>query len=173
MGPRTHLGAGLYGTAYKDWDDSLAHNKRHDNLELDGDRINRKLVFIGIGDLGYAQTVQDAAVGKHRYNFHDTDPRPWTAPELTTEKAFEGSDGQKYITNWTKSTNVYAMGWLIREICGDFFIDVSRKEKLEYDREKWQNQLMVDPKICMRPIESTKRAAKHPDGPRDIKENKW
>ncbi|KAL3688254.1 hypothetical protein R1sor_014563 [Riccia sorocarpa] len=81
------------------------------------------------------------------------------------------------------------MGWLIREICGDFFIDMSREEKLEYDREKWAmgypttsepphqthrlHQLMVDPTICMRPIESTKRAAKHPDGPRDIKENKW
>ncbi|KAL3675863.1 hypothetical protein R1sor_025811 [Riccia sorocarpa] len=141
--------------------------------------------------------------------------------ELTVEKAFTGEDGKQYITYWTKSTDVFAMGWLIREICGDFFIDMSREEKLEYDREKWAmgypttseppyqthrlrlkealdamvylnisslrdhrktaeywahyfiDQLMVDPTICMRPIESTKRAAKHPDGPRDIKENKW
>ncbi|KAL3687762.1 hypothetical protein R1sor_014071 [Riccia sorocarpa] len=112
------------------------------------------------------------------------------------------------------------MWWLIREICGDFFIDMSREEKLEYDREKWAmgypttsepphqthrfrlkealdamvylnisslrdhrktaeywahyfiDQLMVDPMICMRSIESTKRAAKHHDGPRDIKEIK-
>ncbi|KAL3697462.1 hypothetical protein R1sor_011538 [Riccia sorocarpa] len=161
-----------------DWDDKQAHNKRHDNLETDGDRINHKLVFVGIGDLGYAQTTQDAAAGKRRYNHLD-------------------------------------------KICGDFFIDMSREEKLEYDREKWAmgypttsepphqthrlrlkealdamvylnisslrdhrktaeywahyfiDQLMVDPTICMRPIESTKRAAKHPDGPRDIKENKW
>ncbi|KAL3689452.1 hypothetical protein R1sor_015761 [Riccia sorocarpa] len=148
-------------------------------------------------------------------------PQKWTAPELTVEKAFTGEDGKQYITYWTKSTDVFAMGWLIREICGDFFIDMSREEKLEYDREKWAmgypttsepphqthrlrlkealdamvylnisslrdhrktveywaryfiDQLMVDPTICMRPIESTKRAAKHPDGPRDIKENKW
>ncbi|KAL3685559.1 hypothetical protein R1sor_003581 [Riccia sorocarpa] len=194
---------------------------KHDNLETVGDRINRKLVFVGIGDLGYAQTTQDAAAGKHRYNHLDKAPQKWTAPELTVEKAYTGDDGNQYITYWTKSTDVFAMGWLIREICGDFFIDMSREEKLEYDREKWDmgypttskpphqthrlrlkealdamvylnisslrdhhktaeywahyfiDQLMVDPTICMRPIESTKRAAKHPDGPRDIKKNKW
>ncbi|KAL3675410.1 hypothetical protein R1sor_025358 [Riccia sorocarpa] len=196
---------------------------KHGNLESDGDRINRKLVFVGIGDLGYAQTTQDAATGKRRYNQLDKEPRKWTAPELTIEKAYIGDDGTQYLTNWTKSTDVFAMGWLIREICGDFFIDMSREEKLEYDREKWAmgypttselphqthrlrlkealdamvylnisslrdkqktaeywthyfiDQLMVVPTICMRPIESTKRAAKHPDGPRDIKENvnKW
>ncbi|KAL3694677.1 hypothetical protein R1sor_008328 [Riccia sorocarpa] len=127
----------------------------------------------------------EAAAGK-RYNHLDKVPQKWTAPELTIEKAYTGDDGKQYITYWTKS-NVFAMGWLIREICGDFFIDMSREEKLEYDREKWAmgypttseppikhiDFLMVDPTICMRPIESTKRAAKHPDGPRDIKENKW
>ncbi|KAL3678544.1 hypothetical protein R1sor_021500 [Riccia sorocarpa] len=207
MVPRTRLGAGLYVTQRYTMsnarDEMLkklfaftvnhptvqAHNKRHDNLETDEDRINRKLVFV--------------------------------APELTVEKAFTGEDRKQYITYWTKSTDVFAMGWLIREICGDFFIDMSREEKLEYDWEKWAmgypttsepphqthrlrlkealdamvylnisslrdhrktaeywahyfiDQLMVDPTICMRPIESTKRAAKHPDGPRDIKENKW
>ncbi|KAL3699119.1 hypothetical protein R1sor_017141 [Riccia sorocarpa] len=167
------------------------------------------------------QTRQDAAAGKRRYNHLDKVPRKWTAPELTVEKAYTGDDGKQYITYWTKSTDVFAMGWLIREICGDFFIDMSREEKLEYDREKWAmgypttsepphqthrlclkealdamiylnisslrdhrktaeywahyfiDQLMVHPTICMRRIESTKRAAKHPDGPRDIKENKW
>ncbi|KAL3680689.1 hypothetical protein R1sor_023645 [Riccia sorocarpa] len=204
-----------------DWNDKQAHNKRHDNLDSDGDKINRKLVFVGIGDLGYAQTTQDATAGKRRYNHLDKVPQKWTAPELTVEKAYTGDDGKQYITYWTKSTDVFAMGWLIREICGDFFIDMSREEKLEYDREKWAmrypttsepphqthrlrlkealdamvylnilslrdhrktaeywvhyfiDQLMVDSTICMRPIESTKRAAKHPDGPRDIKENKW
>ncbi|KAL3691810.1 hypothetical protein R1sor_005461 [Riccia sorocarpa] len=162
---------------------------KHDNLDSDGDRINHKLVFVGIGDLGYAQTTQDAAARKRRYNHLDKVPQKWTAPELTVEKAYTGDDGKQYITYWMKSTYVFAMGWLIREICGDFFIDMSREEKLEYDREKWAmgypttsepphqthrlHQLMVDPTICMRPIESTKRAAKHPDGPRDIKENKW
>ncbi|KAL3686345.1 hypothetical protein R1sor_008919 [Riccia sorocarpa] len=110
---------------------------KHDNLESDGDKINRKLVFVGIGDLGYAQTTQDAAAGKRRYNHLDKVPRKWTAPELTVEKAYTGDDGKQYITYWTKSTDAFAMGWLIREICGDFFIDMSREEKLEYDRKKW------------------------------------
>ncbi|KAL2632913.1 hypothetical protein R1flu_004392 [Riccia fluitans] len=43
-----------------DWDDTQNHMRRHDNPENDGDRITRKLVFVGIGDLGYAQTIQDA-----------------------------------------------------------------------------------------------------------------
>ncbi|KAL3698525.1 hypothetical protein R1sor_012601 [Riccia sorocarpa] len=200
MVPRTRLGAGLYGTVYKVGvvDSSL------------------------VADLGSHDVVfYDAAVGKRRYNHLDKEPQKWTAPELTEEKAYTGEDGKQYITYWTKSTDLFAMGWLIREICGDFFIDMSREEKLEYDREKWAmgypttsepphqthrlrlkealdamvylnisslrdhrktaeywahyfiDQLMIDPTICMRPIESTKRAAKHPDGRRDIKENKW
>ncbi|KAL3688269.1 hypothetical protein R1sor_014578 [Riccia sorocarpa] len=199
--------AGPYGTVYK----------------------NGVVVSSLVADLGSHEVVfyvtkllnDDAAVGKRRYNHLDKAPQKWTAPELTEEKAYTGDERKQYITYWTKSTDVFAMGWLIKEICGDFFIDMSREEKLEYDREKWAmgypttseplhqtyrlrlkealdamvylnisslrdhrktaeywahyfiDQLMVDPTICMRPIESTKRAAKHPDGPRDIKENKW
>ncbi|KAL3694483.1 hypothetical protein R1sor_008134 [Riccia sorocarpa] len=47
------------------------------------------------------------------------------------------------------------------------------RKTAEYWAHYFIDQLMVDPTICMRPIESTKRAAKHPDRPRDIKENKW
>ncbi|KAL3681809.1 hypothetical protein R1sor_024765 [Riccia sorocarpa] len=47
------------------------------------------------------------------------------------------------------------------------------RKTAEYWAHYFIDQLMVDHTICMRPIESTKRAAKHPDGPRDIKENKW
>ncbi|KAL3676553.1 hypothetical protein R1sor_026501 [Riccia sorocarpa] len=180
MVPRTRLGAGLYGTVYK---------------------------------VGALDSSLVADLGSHEVVF--------LSPELTVEKAYTGDDGQQYLTNWTKSTYVFAMGWLIRDICSDFFIDMSREEKLKYDREKWAmgypttsepshqthrlrlneamdamvylnisslrdhrktaeywahyfiDQVMFDPTICMRPIESTKRAAKHPDGPRDIKENKW
>ncbi|KAL3694230.1 hypothetical protein R1sor_007881 [Riccia sorocarpa] len=166
-----------------DWDDKQAHNKRHDNLETDGDRINRKLVFAGIGDLGYAQTTQDVAAEKRRYNHLDKVPQKWTAPELTVEKAFTGEDGKQYIIYWTKSTDVFAMGWSIRQICGDFFIDMSREEKLEYDREKWAmgypttsepphqtHRLRL--KEALDAMSPQKRAAKHPDGPKDIKENK-
>ncbi|KAL3683148.1 hypothetical protein R1sor_001170 [Riccia sorocarpa] len=172
-----------------DWDDKQAHNKRHDNLETDGDRINRKLVFVGIGDLGYDQTTQDAAAGKRRYNHLDKVPQKWTAPELIVEKAFTGEDGKQYITYWTKSTDVFAMGWLIREICGDFFIHMSREEKLEYDREKWAigypttsepphqtHQLRLkealDAMVYLNISSLRDHPAKHHDGPRDIKENK-
>ncbi|KAL2632912.1 hypothetical protein R1flu_004391 [Riccia fluitans] len=137
--------------------------------------------------------------------------------------AYTNSMGEKYVTNWTKSLDVFAMGWLIRQICGDFFTDISKDEMVRYDEEKWKmgfplnttlphethkaclyealdamlhrdisknylqdkrktaewwahyfkDQLMVDPIVCMWSIESKPLAKSHPDGPRDVMEDRW
>ncbi|KAL2644162.1 hypothetical protein R1flu_011749 [Riccia fluitans] len=61
-----------------------------------------------------------------------------TVPELTNKMAYTNSEGGKYVTNFTKSTDFFAMGWLIKQICGDFFTDMSHDEIVRYDEEKWK-----------------------------------
>ncbi|KAL2624184.1 hypothetical protein R1flu_008429 [Riccia fluitans] len=230
---RCRLNAGMYGTVFKVGvleptlaSDLGAHDVvfiRHDNAANDGARITRKLVFVGISDLGYAQTIQDALQGVRRYDPKQENPWQWIAPELTEKMAFHNSNGEKYFTTFIQSTDLFAMGWLLKQICGNFFTDMSKDEKERYDEEKWKmgfprnrapphrthrdqlqealdamlhrdisrnyqrherktaeywanffkEQLMVDPTICMRPIESKPLAKHHPDGPRDLYEDKW
>ncbi|KAL2610169.1 hypothetical protein R1flu_028742 [Riccia fluitans] len=109
-----HFGNVLVHFPLWDRDDIQYHNKRHDNPENDGAQITHKLVFVGIGDLGYAQTVQDALQGVRRYNYKEENPRPWTTPKLTNKMAYTNSKGEKYVMNFTKSTNLFAMEWLIK-----------------------------------------------------------
>ncbi|KAL2624076.1 hypothetical protein R1flu_008321 [Riccia fluitans] len=52
-----HFGNVLVHFPLWDWDDKGLHNRRHDNFANDGARITRKLVFVGISDLGYVQTI--------------------------------------------------------------------------------------------------------------------
>ncbi|KAL3702557.1 hypothetical protein R1sor_020579 [Riccia sorocarpa] len=141
-------------------------------------RIIRKLVFVGIGDLGWAQTKDQA------------------------------------------DKDIYAMGYILENLCGDFFSDMTLRERSAYDDEMFakgfptgaslphvvhgqrlrealdtmttvnianridhrrttahwetyfQEQLMVDPLVCQRPPETKPRQKKHPDGPREIEKHK-
>ncbi|KAL3685525.1 hypothetical protein R1sor_003547 [Riccia sorocarpa] len=156
-----------------DWDDKQAHNKRHDNLETNGDRINRKLVFVGIGDLGYAQTTQDAAAGKRREICGDF------FIDMSREEKLE-YDQRKWAMGYPTTSEPPHQTHRLRlkeALDAMVYLNISslrdHRKTAEYWAHYFIDQLMVDPTICMRPIESTKRAAKHPDGPRDIKENKW
>ncbi|KAL3688264.1 hypothetical protein R1sor_014573 [Riccia sorocarpa] len=104
-------------------------------------RIIRKLVFVGIGDLGWAQTKDQA------------------------------------------DNDIYAMGYILENLCGDFFSDMTPRERSAYDDEMFakgfptgaslpHEQLMVDPLVCQRPPETKPRQKKHPDGPREIGKDK-
>ncbi|KAL3692345.1 hypothetical protein R1sor_005996 [Riccia sorocarpa] len=99
-------------------------------------RIIRKLVFVGIGDLGWAQTKDQAEKGQFKpYPVGDRDPRAWVAPELTREKACPDWRGRKYITFFSESTDICAMGYILENLCGDFFSDMTPRERSAYDDE--------------------------------------
>ncbi|KAL3700710.1 hypothetical protein R1sor_018732 [Riccia sorocarpa] len=193
-----------------DWDDRVdKERERHDNFpNADLPAINRKLVFVGIGDLGWAQREGDT--GKHvlAYPAQERNPHDWIAPELTVRMAKMDRKGQKYVTKFT------------HDLCGDYFSDMTPREQAAYDQEKFakgfpsgsslphvahgmrlrealeqmtaadianhhdyretarhwvtyfQDQLIVDPLVCQRPLESKPRAKKHPEGPREIGKDK-
>ncbi|KAL3683457.1 hypothetical protein R1sor_001479 [Riccia sorocarpa] len=169
-----------------DWNDMLKESDRHNNKDIDpeGPRIIRKLVFVGIGDLGWAQTKDQTEKGQFKpYPVGDRDPRAWVAPELTREKACPDWRGRKYITFFSESTDIYAMGYILENLCRDFFSDMTPRERSAYDDEMFakgfltgaslpHEQLMVDPLVCQRPPETKPRQKKHPDGPREIGKDK-
>ncbi|KAL2623776.1 hypothetical protein R1flu_008021 [Riccia fluitans] len=121
-----------------DWDDKGLHNRIHDNAANDGARITRKLVFVGISDLRYAQTIQDALQGIRCYDPKQENPRQWIAPELTEKMAFHNSNDEKYVTTFIQSIDLFAMGWLLKQICGNFSTNMSKDKKERYDEEKWK-----------------------------------
>ncbi|KAL3687435.1 hypothetical protein R1sor_013744 [Riccia sorocarpa] len=54
--------------------------------------------------------------------------------------------------------------------------DIANRHDYRMTARYWvtyfQNQLMIDPLVCQRPLESKPRAKKHPDGPREIGKDK-
>ncbi|KAL3697815.1 hypothetical protein R1sor_011891 [Riccia sorocarpa] len=69
------------------------------------------------------------------YPVGDRDPRAWVAPELTREKACPDWRGRKYITFFSESTDIYAMGYILENLCGDLFSDMTPRERSTYDDE--------------------------------------
>ncbi|KAL3689747.1 hypothetical protein R1sor_016056 [Riccia sorocarpa] len=122
-----------------DWDDRTPIRERHDNFSnVDLPAINRKLVFVGTGDLGWAQREGDTGRHVHAYPSQEKNPREWIAPELTNKMAKMDRRGHnyKYVTKFTQSTDIFTMGYILQRLCGDFFSDMTPKEEAAYDQEK-------------------------------------
>ncbi|KAL3686346.1 hypothetical protein R1sor_008920 [Riccia sorocarpa] len=82
---------------------------------------------------GHAEAAEN---GKFKpYPVGDRDPRVWVAPELTREKACPDWRGCKYITIFSESTYIYDMGYILENLCGDFFSDMTPRERSVYDDE--------------------------------------
>ncbi|KAL3694450.1 hypothetical protein R1sor_008101 [Riccia sorocarpa] len=77
------------------------------------------------------------------YHVGDENPRRWIALELNQKLAIEDEDGKKYITKSSQESDIYALGWLIREMCGDFFTDMTNEEKHEYNRAVYTTGLHI------------------------------
>ncbi|KAL3690498.1 hypothetical protein R1sor_016807 [Riccia sorocarpa] len=80
-------------------------------------------------------TKDQAKEGMRLYHVGNLDPHAWVAPELTREKACPDLRGRKYITCFTEATDIYAMGYVLRNLCGDFFSDMTPSQRSTYDDE--------------------------------------
>ncbi|KAL3697305.1 hypothetical protein R1sor_011381 [Riccia sorocarpa] len=85
--------------------------------------------------ISHPATKDQAKEGRRLYPVGNLDPHAWVAPELTREKACPDWRGRKYITCFTESTDIYAMGYVLRNLCGDFFSDKTPRERSTYDDE--------------------------------------
>ncbi|KAL3687307.1 hypothetical protein R1sor_013616 [Riccia sorocarpa] len=83
----------------------------------------------------HLNTKDQTKEGRKSYPVGDPDPRAWVAPELTREEACPDWRGRKYIVCFTESTDIYAMGYVLWDLCGDFFSDMTPREISAYGDE--------------------------------------
>ncbi|KAL3686461.1 hypothetical protein R1sor_009035 [Riccia sorocarpa] len=160
-----------------DWDKtkSRADFGRDNENRLLSPLIRRSMVFVEIGDLGWAQSFEEVQKDFDPYPVGDENPRRWIAPKLNPKLAIDDEDKKKYMTKFSQESDIYTLGWLIREMCGDFFTDMTDEKKREYNRAVYTRCLHIpnaaevhDHVMCARPIEYGPRAKVHPDGPQKV-----
>ncbi|KAL3690738.1 hypothetical protein R1sor_004389 [Riccia sorocarpa] len=128
-----------------DWDEtkSRADSGRDNENRPLSPLIRRSMVFVGIGDLGWVQGFEEAQKDFDPYPVSDPNPRKWIAPELNPKLAIADEDGNKFMTKFSQESDIYALGWLIREMCGDFFTDMTDEEKREYNQAVYTRGLHI------------------------------
>ncbi|KAL3679972.1 hypothetical protein R1sor_022928 [Riccia sorocarpa] len=85
-------------------------------------------------DIHWQNTFEEVQKDFDPYPVSDPNPRRWIAPKLHPRLAIDDEDGNKYMTKFSQESDIYALGWLIREMCGDFFTDMTDEEKHEYNQ---------------------------------------
>ncbi|KAL3691787.1 hypothetical protein R1sor_005438 [Riccia sorocarpa] len=128
-----------------DWDEmkSRADSGRDNENRPLSPLIRRSMVFVGIGDLGWAQSFKEAQKDFDPYPVSDPNPKKWIAPELNPKLAIADEDRNKFMTKFSQESDIYALGWLIREMCGDFFTDMTNEEKREYNQAVYTRGLHI------------------------------
>ncbi|KAL3681713.1 hypothetical protein R1sor_024669 [Riccia sorocarpa] len=94
-----------------DWDEtkSRADSGRDNENRPLSPLIKRSMVFVGIGDLGWAQTFEEVQKDFDPYPMSDPNPRRWIAPELHPRLAIDDEDGNKYMTKFSQESDIYAL----------------------------------------------------------------
>ncbi|KAL3688549.1 hypothetical protein R1sor_014858 [Riccia sorocarpa] len=98
--------------------------------------IGRMFFYIflhGIGTRRSRELTLEETMRTDRYRPSSDVPWRWIAPELNPKLAIDDEDGKKYMTKFSQESDIYDLGWLIREMCGDFFTDMTDEEKHEYN----------------------------------------
>ncbi|KAL3701584.1 hypothetical protein R1sor_019606 [Riccia sorocarpa] len=128
-----------------DWDEtkSRADSGRDNENRPLSPLIKRSMVFVGISDLGWAHSFEEVQKDFDPYPVSDPNPQKWIALELHPKLALDDEDGKKYMTKFSQESDIYALGWLIREMCGDFFTDMTDEEKREYNRAVYTRGLHI------------------------------
>ncbi|KAL3676795.1 hypothetical protein R1sor_026743 [Riccia sorocarpa] len=70
----------------------------------------RSMVFVGIGDLGWAQNFEEVQKDFEPYPVSDENPKRWIAPELNPKLAIADENGKKYMTKFSQESDIYALG---------------------------------------------------------------
>ncbi|KAL3679667.1 hypothetical protein R1sor_022623 [Riccia sorocarpa] len=128
-----------------DWDEtkSRADSGRDNENRPLSPLIRRSMIFVGIGDLGWAQSFEEVQKDFDPYHMSDPNPQKWIALELHPKLALDDEDGKKYMTKFSQESDIYALGWLIRKMCGDFFTNMTDEEKREYNRAVYTRCLHI------------------------------
>ncbi|KAL3696081.1 hypothetical protein R1sor_010157 [Riccia sorocarpa] len=128
-----------------DWDKtkSRADSGRDNENRPLSPLIRRSMVFVGIGDLGWALSFEEAQKDFDPYPVSDPNPKKWIAPQLNPKLVIADEDGNKFMTKFSQESDIYALGWLIREMCGDFFTDMTDEEKREYNQAVYTRGLHI------------------------------
>ncbi|KAL3693130.1 hypothetical protein R1sor_006781 [Riccia sorocarpa] len=99
----------------------------------------RSLVFAALGDLGMAQQVHVAAsINGRKYPRVPKKERDWIAPELVDSKIQKLAARNIHIHpvyEYNKATDVYVLGVLTHQVCGDFFTDMTMPERIAYNKK--------------------------------------
>ncbi|KAL3682573.1 hypothetical protein R1sor_000595 [Riccia sorocarpa] len=99
----------------------------------------RSLVFAALGDLGMAQQVHVvASVNGRKYPRMPKKERDWIASELVDSKIEKLAARNIHIRpvyEYNKATDVYALGVLTHQVCGDFFTDMTMPERIAYNKK--------------------------------------
>ncbi|KAL3687590.1 hypothetical protein R1sor_013899 [Riccia sorocarpa] len=121
------------------WDWNQTKNRADSEKDKDNKPLKpviiRSLVFVGIGDLGKAQTLKEVAKDFDPYPVNDKKFRPWITPELNIYKAKKIDAEIPFITKLSPESDIFALGWLIKELCRDYFTDMTDEESREYNRD--------------------------------------
>ncbi|KAL3693262.1 hypothetical protein R1sor_006913 [Riccia sorocarpa] len=128
-----------------DWDETKLRadsGRDNENRPL-SPLIRRSMVFVGIGDLGWAQSFEEAQKDFDPYPVSDPNPRKWIALELNQKLAIAHENGNKFMMKFSQESDIYALGWLIREMCGDFFTGMTDEEEREYNQAVYTRGLHI------------------------------
>ncbi|KAL3701993.1 hypothetical protein R1sor_020015 [Riccia sorocarpa] len=121
------------------WDWNQTKNRADSGKDKDNKPLKPviicSLVFVGIGNLGRAQSFEEVAKDFDPYPVHDKKFRPWIAPELNIHKAKKIDVENPFITKYSQESDIFALGWLIRELCRDYFTYKTDEERREYNRD--------------------------------------
>ncbi|KAL3678935.1 hypothetical protein R1sor_021891 [Riccia sorocarpa] len=153
-----------------DWDEtkSRADSGRDNENRPLSPLIRRSMVFVGIGDLGWAQTFEEVQ--------KEFDPYLMCGDFFT-----DMTDEEKHEYNQAVNTRglhilnaAEVHGRVLREglekmtwkkICHPYR---NQRRTMDYWAHYFNEQLFIDPVTCARPIEYDPRAKVHPDGPHKV-----
>ncbi|KAL3679656.1 hypothetical protein R1sor_022612 [Riccia sorocarpa] len=163
------------------WDWNQTKNRADSGKDKDNKPLKpviiRSLVFVGIGDLGRAQSFEEVAKDFDPYPVHDKKFRPELCGDYFTDMTDEerreyNRDARDKGLPYSDAADVHArrlkealdlMTWeKIRSPYGN------QRRNMDFWAHYFSEQLFIDPDMCARPIERGLRAKVHPDGPQKV-----